>query len=413
MKGFNVFLAIVIFLLAVVSSVFSFFLFEKRAQLVNDYNTTTTFLQDASSAIDKDSGTQVGQNVTVSALDHSQKADVPAILGEFKTQVETLVKQRNAQADALSKIASTLEKSGMPSSSFRNFKSYASSITQLNSHVSAYRTRNDYIIGQVVSFARLLEASNVSVSGLKSNSYKTACQNLTTRINFWRNRHNSYKQKVSQTFSALRGSGSLPQSDSSYNADLGKLLNQAQAVIRDLDKTKAALRQALSKIQQLQAEIKQRDNKIAQLEATIKKKDNEILRLSRICGLEVPKKLMDDGSREAMQLVKTQQKGRVIEVSDKFGYVVISLGSNTRVQDPHGTKVHHVDPQIPSGAILTVARDMGTGEAVYINKIKIVRLEGNASIAEPVDKATGKRMLIGDMVYLADDEIEKLLKRGK
>ena len=178
MKGFNVFLAIVIFLLAVVSSVFSFFLFEKRAQLVNDYNTTTTFLQDASSAIDKDSGTQVGQNVTVSALDHSQKADVPAILGEFKTQVETLVKQRNAQADALSKIASTLEKSGMPSSSFRNFKSYASSITQLNSHVSAYRTRNDYIIGQVVSFARLLGASNVSVSGLKSNSYRTACKAL-------------------------------------------------------------------------------------------------------------------------------------------------------------------------------------------------------------------------------------------
>ena len=39
MKGFNVVLAVLIFILALTSAVFSFFLFEKRARLVYGYGT--------------------------------------------------------------------------------------------------------------------------------------------------------------------------------------------------------------------------------------------------------------------------------------------------------------------------------------------------------------------------------------
>jgi len=38
MKGFGIFLAVLIFLMAAVSAVFSFFLFEKRSQLVDGWN---------------------------------------------------------------------------------------------------------------------------------------------------------------------------------------------------------------------------------------------------------------------------------------------------------------------------------------------------------------------------------------
>ena len=117
-------------------------------------------------------------------------------------------------------------------------------------------------------------------------------------------------------------------------------------------------------------------------------------------------------------MVKSQQKGRIIEVDDKFGFVVVSLGKNTKVEDVFTTNrgkvvINYVDPQIPQGTILTVARYMPSGEAEYINKVKIVKLDDNCSIAEPIDKQAGKRMREGDMVYLADDEIAKLLKNRK
>jgi predicted RNase H-like nuclease (RuvC/YqgF family) len=133
---------------------------------------------------------------------------------------------------------------------------------------------------------------------------------------------------------------------------------------------------------------------------------------------DTTREILKDGCEAALQMVKSQQKGRIIEVDDKFGFVVVSLGKNTKVEDVFTTNrgkvvINYVDPQIPQGTILTVARYMPSGEAEYINKVKIVKLDDNCSIAEPIDKQAGKRMREGDMVYLADDEIAKLLKNRK
>ena len=103
--------------------------------------------------------------------------------------------------------------------------------------------------------------------------------------------------------------------------------------------------------------------------------------------------------------------------------VDVSLGRKTLVQDFYEykpekdsvkkTKYWNINPLIEDGMILTVARNMPSGEAEYINKVKIVRLDDNCSIAEPIDKQAGQRMREGDMVYLADDEIAKLMKDRK
>ena len=149
------------------------------------------------------------------------------------------------------------------------------------------------------------------------------------------------------------------------------------------------------------------------LKALCAKKDQEILRLSRVLGLETPRQPMKDGCEAALNLVKSQEKGKVNSVNEKFGFVVVSLGRNTRVQEQFGNRVNNVDPQIVNGAILTVARNMPSGEAEYINKVKIVRLDADCSIAEPIDKKGGREIEAGDMVYFADDEIARLVKNRK
>ena len=112
-----------------------------------------------------------------------------------------------------------------------------------------------------------------------------------------------------------------------------------------------------------------------------------------------------------------------MEVNTKFGFVVVSLGKKTQVQDYYNYKPTNeskleirkwdIDPIIEKGMILTVARNMPSGDAKYINKVKIVKLDDYCAIAESVDTKTGSPMLEGDLVYLADDEIAKWTKSRK
>ena len=83
MKGFNVFLAVLIFLLAATSAVFSFFLFEKRAQLVHGYGYLGAQVESATKLLDSNSGTNLASKLTTDALDHGRSEDLPKLLPEF------------------------------------------------------------------------------------------------------------------------------------------------------------------------------------------------------------------------------------------------------------------------------------------------------------------------------------------
>ncbi len=140
-------------------------------------------------------------------------------------------------------------------------------------------------------------------------------------------------------------------------------------------------------------------------------------------GIKPGRRAIKEGGIEALQLVRKQQKGKIMEVNGKFGFVVISLGKKTLVQDYYEYKPTNeskleirqwdVNPVIEAGMVLTVARNMASGEAKYINKVKIVKVDDYCAIAESVDRKTGKTMNEGDMVYLADDEIAKYAKMRK
>lgn len=200
-------------------------------------------------------------------------------------------------------------------------------------------------------------------------------------------------------------------------------MTHARAVYAEYVKTCDNLTNEKEKVKARDAIINKRNATIVVLNEKIADLDLEIKRLERMQGIKPGKRAIKDGSKEALELVKTQQKGKIMEVDDKFGFVVVSLGRKTVVQDFYEykpdkdsvqkIKYWDINPLIEDGMILTVARNMPSGDAEYINKIKIVRLDDNCSIAEPVDKKAGKRMRVGDLVYLADDEIAKISKRRK
>ena len=410
MKGFNVFLAVLIFLLAATSAVFSFFLFEKRAQLVTGYGYMAEKVEEAIKLMDAKSGTKLASKVNQTTMSHDKSNDLPSLLPDFVQLTTEVAKERDTLAKTLAGVSATLEKR-VSEDKFARLDSYQAAAKELQSYVSAYQARNNAILSKLQNSARQLGA-NVTVSALKSSGYANAYNALDTRIAFWKKRDSIYSQRVRNVAQAL-GVATPNLSESGYDAALSKLVTDSRKVRSDKDTYYKNWKREETTVKNLKATIQKKDGEIAGLKGNVAKLKAEIVRLNRVMGVEPERKPMADGCEAALNMVKSQQKGRILTVDNKFGFVVVSLGRNTRVQEAYGKKVNDIDPQIPEGTILTVARYMPSGDAEYINKVKIVRLDDNCSIAEPIDKQAGQRMREGDMVYLADDEIAKLLKNRK
>ena len=422
MKGFNVFLAIVIFLLAATSAVFSYFLYEKRANLVTGHSYFAKQLTEATQKLERNSGTQLSKAVTTETLKHDKSPkQVNDQLTEFNKLVSAVVDERDVLAATLSQVSSSLELR-TDKSRFTNLGSYKNATNKLSSHAQEYRERNDAILNRLVSSGENLGTRKLSVSALKSSNYSNAYKELEDRVSFWINRHKSYNSSISQIASALKAN--RPNiNESNYNTVLRQLVSHAQTVERQRMDYLAKWRNEERKVRDRDTTIRSLQGTIADKDGVIKNKNLEIKRLETMLGIKPGRRAIKEGGIEALQLVRKQQKGKIMEVNGKFGFVVVSLGKKTLVQDYYEYKPTNeskleirqwdVNPVIEAGMVLTVARNMASGEAKYINKVKIVKVDDYCAIAESVDRKTGKTMNEGDMVYLADDEIAKYAKMRK
>lgn len=411
MKGFSIFLAVLIFLLAAVSAVFSFFLYEKRAQLVDGWSDMTSKINQTAVNLDAGSGTTIASALTTDAMHQTKYVDLPKLLPQLPELAKQIITERDALASGLAQVAGTLEMRGVSADQFQKVNTYGNALSQLQSHVSAYQTRNNAILARVSASARNLGAT-VSVDQLKSTGYANAYQAFDTRIDYWRKRDNVFNQRVQNIASAI-GAKTPDLGEQTYEASLGTVVSDAQALKRREVELDTGLKNALRSIKNLEQVVSEKNGQIEDLKTQSARKDRELLRICRVLGLEVPKEPMIEGSAAAMQLVKEQEKGQVLDVDDKFGFLVISLGKNTRVEEPFGNRTNYVDPMIPVGAVLTIARNMPSGDAEYINKVKLVKVDDNCSIGEPVDLQGGKRPKVGDRVFFGDDEIARIVKERK
>ena len=73
MKVLNIVLSIVILILAAISAVSSYLLWEKRTQLTDGWNKMATAINKASAAIDRESGTRVASDLSVASLSPSAR----------------------------------------------------------------------------------------------------------------------------------------------------------------------------------------------------------------------------------------------------------------------------------------------------------------------------------------------------
>lgn len=417
MKGFGIFLAVLIFLMAAVSAVFSFFLFEKRSQLVDGWNFMGGEINKTAAALDQNSGTGLGAKLTQENLSTVNYAQMQQALPELAQSAETLVRQRDELADALAQVAKNLGLTRQPAAAeLKKVAAYKNPMNQIVTDSKNYYQHTESLLAAVAVSARLMKTEKTVTAALLrfgKSDWKRNYQAIDDRINTLLRRDQEFTDGVTRIARAFGVTRALPLDPAHHVATLEAVRKDADALKRRANELNAQLTEARNRIKNLEQVLKERNGQISDLTAQRDRKNRELFRICQALGLEAPRVPIDDGSAEALQMVRTQEKGKVIEIDRKFGFLVISLGKNTRVEEQFGNRINYVNPLIQEDMVVTVARNMPSGKADFVCRVKLVKVDDNCSIGELVDPQTAGKPQVGDLVFLDDEEIAKILKNRK
>ncbi|MBQ6351827.1 MAG: hypothetical protein IJJ28_00985, partial [Lentisphaeria bacterium] len=125
MKVTNIILSILILVLALASAAFSYFLFEKRDAMVKGWEKMAVAINNASTSMDRTSGTQVAKSLTPAELSHEKYAELDSKLAKLASQTRQIVSERDDMADALRRVGMTAGVSNLGSDAdFRGVATY-------------------------------------------------------------------------------------------------------------------------------------------------------------------------------------------------------------------------------------------------------------------------------------------------
>ncbi|MFA7230354.1 MAG: hypothetical protein WC071_03705 [Victivallaceae bacterium] len=407
MKFLNGFLSILILLLAAASAVFSYFLFEKREQLVKGWEKMAIAINQTAAALDAGSGTTAAKELAPQALSHEKYADLEKILPKISKQAQEVIKERDELSEAIRKMATVFEMENTADlGDFKKIETYSSNKNKVVSWIEEIKERQDNTLQMICDSANKLGVS-ISKSALKSSDYASEYRKFDSKISSLQSRVSAYNNKFSQ-IASITDSPAPDLSDSGYSRAISGVTDSVQKLKNNYNEAKNSLASTQKQVNQLKDSLKDKDGQITGLNNTVVKKESEVARLKVMLGGKENEKLEDtwiEGSAQARKAVQ----GKVIDVNRKYGFIVVDLGSDTKVMQKIGNKVNPVDPKIPGNVEMVVARGLDSDNSEYVGKIKLVKVHSKCSIANIVPGSTGdKNVRIGDTVYFSSDEISKM-----
>jgi hypothetical protein len=411
MKVLNIFLSILILLLAAASAVFSFFLYEKRDTMIKGWEKMAHAVSSSAASLDEGSGTEVAKTLSAENLGHDKYDDLDAKLPKLKEHATNVITERNNMATALRKIAETSEMDNVKAvSEFQSLKNYKTNINAVVSKVDSNVRRQGATLRAICSTAKNLNV-DLTVNALKSSNYNSELGKFDKKIKVVKNRLSDADRQFKNIFSVADGSGRLDFSDSSYKSSTGKVVSAVRGLKNRFNESKSALKSEGAKVVSLQNTVKARDGRISGLNKILKKKILEIKRLGIIIAgkegggaIESP---WENGSKEARRAVQ----GKIIKVDRKYGFVVVDLGTGTTVKQKIGTKMNYASPVFPVNATMIVARDIESANGKYIGEIKLIKIHEDCTIANVVSTVQGKGVAVGDTVFFSGAQIDAMSKK--
>lgn len=401
MKVANIVLSIIILLLAIALAVSSFFLYEKREIMLNGWEKLTTTINETAKEMDKKSGTKLAEELTQDNLHHTNYANLDDQLKKLNEGAARLIKQRDNLASTLVTVSKILEANNAATEeALAKLETSEGVAKDVIAQAQTFKERRDAVLNAIAYSGRLIGVS-ININDLKKGNSKKVFDAFNAKLRSLKDQLSKY-QRFSAQVGRIAGAPAPNFNVPAYEASLAKISSAVSSLKAKYNKSQSDLRTANARINALNNTVKQRDQRIKGLNNTISRKETEVKQLKRALGL-APNAVVNpwtDGCKEARRAVK----GKVIEVNEKFGFYVVDIGNNTRVDQTIGNRVNKIDPKIGAKMKITVARDMDSLKVKFISKASITNVADDCSIIEVV--GSGNKVMVGDDVFFADEDLK-------
>jgi hypothetical protein len=402
MKTFNTIACIIVLVLALVSAVCSYFLYEKRVQFVDGWNQMSEAIHTSAKTIDQRGNDKFASKLTVDELSHKKYSkdalagklknltkqseafvaqydeltkkfeDMTALQKKTQAQLNAKTLQCNAMADALASIGSAVNANAGSASAFTNGNSYVGAVGKVRAGVEKFVTSSRNLANQVVALAAEHKVSYKSEDLFVNPDL--------TRIKLVLRKYNTATENYRKALETVARSVNVKFDANSIN----KVSDGVKNMSSDLSKTRNALSSSQKMVTRHETTISGKNSEIGRLKGVIA----DYKRVLNIDPADTDPKVWKRGSVEA----RTALDGKVIAVDKGYGYIVIDFGNQTIVKQMVGNKEHAVNADVEAGLSFNIIRD-----GKFIASINLSNVDAAQSTANiPASKID--QIKVGDKV---------------
>lgn len=365
MKVVNIVLCSLIFVFALVSAVFSYFLFDKRASLVESNVKMAALIGGSSQKL---APATTGQAVSKDDLSHQKyvAADMDRKLANVEKQVSGTVTQRDTLAETMMNTGKAVGIKGLELDSVKRLDGVEKILAKVKSLQLRFNRNNECFreMGQVLG-----------INFNQSNYDFTPA---------------SYDSSVKKIRDAVRR----------CKRDMDRAIEEKNAMAaekreaeRERDEYRTRFNNANREKENLRGELTSARRSNETIRKELDRVKNDYYMVTRTKYGEIP--VIQDGTAEARALVV----GEVKEVNPGHGFIAIDLTNTQRFKHKIGEKEYEVDPKLRPGLELVICRGdvSGASKPEFIARVKIYSIDDTCSIANiPADVA--KQIRVGDKV---------------
>jgi len=395
MKVTNIILSILILVLALASAAFSYFLFEKRDAMVKGWEKMAVAINNASTSMDRTSGTQVAKSLTPAELSHEKYAELDSKLAKLASQTRQIVSERDDMADALRRVGMTAGVSNLGSDAdFRGVATYRTNVDTVTRGVSKTMQNRDHLCRELANLARRTLNVSVNPKALASGD-RAEFNKIASALNRARTRRQTYERTL-RTIGTHANVSASDFSDDNYSRSAERISGGVAKVRREVETANSTLDSVRRELVDAKAEIRRGQAEVAKLNKQVDDLNYNVNKYKVALGVAEDKAApipWRPGSAE----VRAKTVGEVVKVDPDYGYIAINLGKKTLVTQPLGEKSITVNPMITRGMEMIVARGKLDDNAEFVARVKLDEVGDDCTTANI--PAGANKIKVGDIVY--------------
>lgn len=407
---------IVILVLALASAAFSFLLFQKREVFVNGWNKLTSTINSTASELDKGSGTKAAAKLTAETLDHTKYEELDKLLPELKKQATAVTAQRNTLAGALKEVTTTLEiDTPVEAADLQSIANYSAKKDEVLGSVAKIQQRDTGLIKDIKTVGTKIGVSLDEAKLKGTDAYKAETGKLTAQVDRVKTRVDKYSENLKQVAQVVGATPppvteEYPAALKDISTKVTTLKNDYVQTVKEKENLKTEVAKLQTSVDKLGQESNEDKNTIKVQKTEISKLQGEIRKLAGTPDDSDPLNIATEGDPKNLRLLK----GKVVEVSKKWDFVVIDLGAKNEVEQIVGQKKLPLKVFLPNNEDMLVARELNGDKSEFVGRIKLVKVYDTCSIANVLPSPMGTNSIKpGDTVFFSDETIDKIINGMK